>query len=383
VLVGAPGRRIPPNTYMNTKQTSRTGRKPVIDTTPNPTQKVSCIKLSLDVHADKLKVARQLGDLPQQPVQTFWAKEFVNFASKQLEQAEKVHCCYEAGPTGFWLHRELVEAGIDNIVVVPEVLDVLGRKVNNDRNDARRLGLRHNRYVAGDREALAPVWVPSLEQEQRRALVRQRGQFGKVLRSLASMGRSICLLHGYRLRGAWWRQCGWEDAQIPPWLREHLARFRPTMAEAEKQIRQLTNQLRASAPKTLPKGLGPLTYEVLEAEVVDWQRFRNRKHPGSFVGLCGGVSASGQTHADLSITKYGHARLRAVLIELAWRWVMYQPQCPLVQRWKHVLLNPHSHVRRRKQAIVAVARQLFVDLWRWRTGRLTPEQLGWKMVTKN
>jgi transposase len=362
---------------MNTKQTSQSGP----ETDSKPTQKVSCIKLSLDVHADKFKVARQIGDLPQQPVQTFLPKGFIEFAKKQKNQAEKVHSCYEAGPTGFWLHRQLVEEGIDNIVVVPEALDTQGRKVNNDRNDARRLGFKHSRYVAGDNEAFSLVWVPSLEQEQRRALVRQRGQFGKVVRSLAAMGRSICLLHGYRIRGPWWRSLGWERLRIPSWLREHLDRFRPTMAQAEKQIRQLTTQLRALAPKVLPKGLGPLTYETLEAEVIDWKRFNNRKQPGSFVGLCGGVSATGQTHADLSITKYGHARLRTLLIELAWRWVFYQSQCPLVRRWAHVLLNPRCHARRRKQAIVALARQLFVDLWRWRTGRLTPEQLGWIMTT--
>jgi transposase len=220
-----------------------------------------------------------------------------------------------------------------------------------------------------------------LEQEQHRALVRQRGQFGKVLRSLASMGRGLCLLHGHRLRGAWWRQAAWAQLPLPAWLIQHLDRFRPTMAEAEKQIAQLTRQLRASAPELLPQGLGPLTYAMLEAEVFDWNRFHNRKQPGSFVGLCGGVSASGPQHADLSITKHGHARLRAILIELAWRWVRYQPQCPAVQRWKTVLLTP-SHARRRKQAIVALARQLFVDLWRWRTGRMSPQDLGWMMARR-
>jgi hypothetical protein len=60
--------------------------------------------------------------------------------------------------------------------------------------------------------------------------------------------------------------------------------------------------------------------------------------------------------------------------------VKFQPQCKTVQKWQHILHNPHSHSRKRKQAIVAVARQLAVDLWRWQTGRVTPEQLGWKMI---
>jgi transposase len=153
------------------------------------------------------------------------------------------------------------------------------------------------------------------------------------------------------------------------------------MAEAEKQILALTKAIRAAAPKELPMGLGPLTYEQIEREVVDWQRFKNRKEPGSYAGLCGGVSGSGEQHADLPITKHGNGRLRAILIELAWRLVFYQPQCRAVAPWKHVLLDGRVHARRRKQAIVAVARQLMVDLWRWRTGRATPEKLGWIMTT--
>jgi hypothetical protein len=61
--------------------------------------------------------------------------------------------------------------------------------------------------------------------------------------------------------------------------------------------------------------------------------------------------------------------------------VLYQPQSKLIQRWKAVLLNPKAHRRARKKAIVAVARRILVDLWRWQTGRVSPEQLGWRMVT--
>jgi len=370
---------------MNTKTTSQASRDEVTDTVnpPQPvTQKVAVIKLAIDVHAAKFKVSRQVGDLPLQPVQSFTPEDFLRFVKKQLKQAEKVWSCYEAGPTGFWLHRDLVKLGCQNLVVVPARLDAYGRKVTDDRHDARALGLKLSRYVAGEKEALAIVQVPTLEAEQRRALTRQRAQFGKTLRSLAAMGRSICLLHGYRVGGRWWRQQPWKQWQeeLPAWLVEHLDRFRPTMAEAEKQILQLTRSIRAAAPKDLPIGMGALTYEQIDREVVDWNRFKNRKEPASYAGLCGGVSSSGEQHADLPITKHGNARLRAILIELAWRLVIYQPQCRAVARWKDVLLNPRAHARRRKQAIVALARQLMVDLWRWRTGRITPEKLGWKMI---
>ena len=101
---------------------------------------------------------------------------------------------------------------------------------------------------------------------------------------------------------------------------------------------------------------------------------------GSYAGLCGGVSTSGQSSADLSITKAGNRRLRTDLVELAWRTLLYQPNYYLVKKWKAVLLNPKAHARARKRAIIAFARQLLIDLWRWQTGRPTPEQLGWVMT---
>ena len=111
-----------------------------------------------------------------------------------------------------------------------------------------------------------------------------------------------------------------------------------------------------------------------------WDRFKNRRQVGSYAGLCGGVSASGQNSADLSITKAGNRRLRTDLVELAWRTLLYQPNYYLVQKWKSVLLNPKAHARARKRAIIAFARQLLIDLWRWKTGKRTPEQLGWVMT---
>ena len=65
------------------------------------------------------------------------------------------------------------------------------------------------------------------------------------------------------------------------------------------------------------------------------------------------MSASGQSSADLSITKAGNRRLRTDLVELAWRLLLYQPEYYLVNKWKHILLNPKAHRRARKRAIIA------------------------------
>jgi transposase len=118
---------------------------------------------------------------------------------------------------------------------------------------------------------------------------------------------------------------------------------------------------------------------VIERELRDWNRFKNRRQIGSYSGLTGGVAGSGEQLADLSITRAGNRRLSCCLIECSWRMVLFQPDYWLVKKWQGVLLNPKVHLRRRKQAIVAFARQLLIDLWKWKTGKVSPEQLGWVM----
>jgi transposase len=161
---------------------------------------------------------------------------------------------------------------------------------------------------------------------------------------------------------------------------EALSSFHRVIVEVEKELQQFDKQLEAAAPKVRPRGLGPLTFEQLSREVCDFNRFKNRKATGSYAGLVGGVCGTGQWSIDLPITKAGNGRIRALLVEAAWRWVVYQPQCPLIQRWKHILLNPKAHCRARKRAIIAVARMLLVQLWKWQTGRAKPEDFGWVMM---
>src|SRR5262249_18608327 len=115
--------------------------------------------------------------------------------------------------------------------------------------------------------------------------------------------------------------------------------------------------------------------------VKDWTRYKNRRQIGSYSGLTGGVSSSGEQHADLSITKAGNRRLSSCLVECAWRLLLAQPKYWLVEKWREGRINPKIDKRRRKQAIVAFARQLLVDIWKWKTGQTTPEQLGWVMTS--
>jgi transposase len=242
-------------------------------------------------------------------------------------------------------------------------LDERRQNVNNDQRDARALAQRLDRYVAGNLAALATVRVPTPEEEQRRIQSRQREQLRREVHRVGAQGRSLLLSQGYRQQGRWWQQRCWSGLlpRLPAWLTERLEVFRRMLAILEKELAAATTALEAQAPQCRPRGLGGLTYRTLEAEIGDWSRFNNRRQVASYTGLCGGVSASGQYQQLLSITKHGNVRMRTALIELAWRWVHWQSQCALVQRWSRVLYAPKATRAARKKAIVAIARQLAVD----------------------
>jgi transposase len=340
------------------------------------------LKLGLDVHAETIVVVRILDQSTPQPAQQFTPAKFLEWAKKQVALAEAVHSCYEAGPFGYGLHRQLVALGLHNVVVQPVCLDERHTGVNDDKRDARELALRLDRYVAGNQHALATVRVPTPEEEQKRIESRQREQLRREVQRVASQGRSLLLTQGHHTKNNWWQGAHWERLQVklPVWLVERLEIFRTVLQTLSQTLATATTQLEAAAPVWRPKGLGGLTHAVIECEVGDWKRFANRRQVGSYTGLCGGLSASGKSCHLLPITKHGNARLRTALIELAWRLVIWQPESKLVKKWQPVLGQPKANPGARKKAIVAIARQMAVDLWRWKTKRAEPADFGWAMI---
>jgi transposase len=351
--------------------------------TPNTSAAVKTIcKVGLDVHAASIMVARQIEGANPQPPQKFAPKDFVKWIQKQLEKGYQVISCYEAGPTGYWLHRKLEELGVTNYVVCPTRLDSRGKAVNTDKTDATELVVRLDRYVAGNQKAFSLVQVPTPAQEQKRALSRQRDQLRRKRLSFAAQGRMLLLSQGYRQSNSWWQGARWDklQSQLPTWLAEQLETFQRLIECVDKEVRALSGRIEKQAPPSLPKAMGALTHEIIEREIKDWNNFQNRRQLGSYSGLTGGVSGSGEQSADLGITKAGNRRLSCCLIECAWRMVLAQPDYWLVRKWSGVLLNPQVHLRRRKRAIVAFARQLLIDLWKWKTGKVSAQELGWQMT---
>jgi len=337
--------------------------------------KAKIIKLGIDVHADSYRVVRQIDNATPQPAQKYTPAGFLVWVAKQISLAEEVHSCYEAGPFGYSLHRQLCRMGVRNVVVRPQNWDELGRKVKTDKTDALALTQRLDRYVQGNRHALAVITVPTPEQEQARGLSRHRQQLQKGRQTHEAQGRSFLLYHGRRVQGQWWRPGAWEVLQqsLEPWQIRILESLRALVLLADQQLVQTESQVVGDA-RSPARGFGALTCQLLRREVLDWNRFKNRRQVASLTGMCPSVHASGGHCRQGSITKHGNPRIRRLLVELAWRVIRFQPDYPPVRKWKPQLANQSARGGRKKAA-VAIGRHLAIDLWRIETGRSTAAKL--------
>jgi transposase len=335
------------------------------------------IKLGIDVHQDFYVVVKQEGGNNPKPPQRFQKHAFLHWAAKLQSRTNEVHALYEACGFGFTLQRQLSTLGINCYVVCPQKLDEQNRRVKTDGLDAKALCLKLDRFVEGNREALALVRVPTEKQEQLRAIHRQREQLVKARKQLEAQGRSLMVNHGIEPVQQWWKRRAFAKLKVPAWMKELLGNSQPILLGLEEKIRALTVQLQGAAGLTQPRGLGAMTSVIIDREIGDWKRFNNRRQVGSYTGLCPGEYSSGNTRLQSCVTKHGNPRLRAALVELAWRLVRFQPNYKPIVKWRATLAKGALATgAARKKAIVAVARQLAVDLWRMRTGRCTAGQLG-------
>src|SRR5207247_7376221 len=229
-------------------------------------------------------------------------------------------------------------------------------------------------------DALAIVRVPSEEEERSRAIHRQREQLVGARKRLEAQGRSLLVNHSVESVQNVWKPRTCAALPVPQWMRELLLKSQPILLALQEKIAALTMQLQSAAASNQPRGLGLMTSVVIDREIGDWTRFNNRRQIASYTGLCPGEYSSGNTRLQSCGTKHGNPSLRDALVELSWRLVRFQPNYKPVVKWRQILApQPRGALATgaaRKKAIVAVARQLAVDLWRIKTGRLTAEHLG-------
>jgi transposase len=341
--------------------------------------KPGVIKIGLDVHALVYVAVIQEDHLLPKAARRLRPEEFVPWVEQLLRAGHTVHVVYEACGFGFNLYRELKRIGAHCYVIAPRKLDEQCTRVKTDPRDATTLCQRLSRYLEGNTRELAVIRVPTEEEEQARHVSRQREQLVHHRQKLEAQGRSLLINHALPAPAHWWKEQTWSrlSKHLPEWITLRLEVARPALLSLQEQINTLTSELEASAPSTIPRGLGKLTTVVLTREICDWHRFNNRRAISSYTGLCPGEWSSGSKRIPGSVTKRGNPRVRAALVECAWRMVRFQPQYPPVQKRLAVLAKGSGALGAvRKKAIVAVARRLAVDLWRVHTGRKTAAELG-------
>jgi transposase len=306
-------------------------------------------------------------------------------AARALGQEPRVVSCYEAGYDGFWLHRRLLAAGIENLVIDPASLLVerRARRAKTDRIDGEKMIRALLAYRRGEPRVMSVVRVPSPEQEDARRCSRERGRLIKEhtghINRIKALLRTLGLAAGEPGRCDWpaWlaQQRDWQGAPVPPHLLAELER-------EQARLRLVREKLAALAEAPVPaataaasthlarlKSLGPAFSGTLAGELF-WKDFKNRREVGSYCGLTASPWRSGRVEHDQGISKAGNRRARHAAVELAWLWLQHQPQSALSRWFKARVGDQRGRVRR--IAIVALARKLMIALWRFLTTGLVP-----------
>jgi transposase len=347
----------------------------------NQSAKAKRILVGVDAHLRGYQTARKIDDGPIGVVENFRSEvELLLYVAKQGQQAEQVVVVYEAGPLGYTLYRKLRTGAVSCYVCAPDSSQQRRRRVKNNKIDARSLTSKLFNYLNGDQNALQLARVPSEAQEQRRLASRQHDQLVEERKRLGAKGNAMLLSQGLGSWSNWWRAKAWSQLSkvAPPWLLERLQIWVDVLKILEEKISQAKAALARGCSGPRPKGVGALSLVQLQSEVLDWLLYPNRRKIACLGGMVPSEWSTGDKEWRGSITKVGVPALRRIIIEMVWRIILFQPQYKPVQKWREVLEGTNPALR--KKAVVAIGRQLLVDLWRLQTGRVTAQELNLVMI---
>jgi transposase len=309
----------------------------------------------------------------------------------RMPGSSRVLSCYEAGRDGFWLHRHLVGVGIENEVVDAASIEVNRRlrHVKTDRLDGDRLLAKLIRHHAGERGGWSVVRVPSVEEEDARRLHRELERLKRERLAHRVRMQSLLVTQGIKLkikRALGLRLDGltlWNGRALPRELKTELEREAQRLALVERQIERVeaARRERLSAARTEAEqrivhlmrlgAIGPASAWLLVMEFFGWRGFRNRRELAALAGLVGTPYNSGDSERDQGISKAGNRRVRAMIVEIAWLWLRFQPKSALSQWYRSRFAG--GGLRMRRIGIVALARRLLIALWRYLEQGVIPE----------
>lgn len=350
--------------------------------------------VGLDVHKESISIAvapegrdpaQELARIPNDPTRLLKKLD-------RLGPRTQLHVCYEAGPTGYGLMRELEKAGVSCVVVAPSLIPKKpGDRVKTDKRDAAKLA---HFLRSGD---LTTVRVPDQSTEALRDLVRARDDAKIVERAARHRLSKFLLRHDRKYP----RPTAWTGVHLE-WVRkqsfEHEAQNRVlreylhSVEEATNQVARLTEDIEelvhdhelsplVSSLQAL-KGFKLVTSAGVAVEIGDLQRFHNPRQLMAYLGLVPSEHSTGEGKRRGGITKTGNKHVRRLLIESAWsyrhspkktyemkkRWEGLPPEITSIA-WKaqHRLHKRYRRLLGRgksKQIVVtALARELAGFVW--------------------
>jgi transposase len=321
------------------------------------------------------------------------AKE-IELARKRfgLDRSAPVYSCYEAGRDGFWIHRALLEMGVDNVIVDPSSIELPRRKrrAKTDRLDVHKLLKLLIRFRFGEPKVWSVVRVPSVDDEDNRHLHRELSTLKRERTSHINRIKGLLAGVGVRLKLRW-RSLReqleqvrlWDGSRLPPALHcrivreyERLQCLRRQIAELQAERREILQECQSPAVQGARKmmalrGIGDNGAWLLAMEFFSWRNLRNRRQVGALAGLTPTPHSSGDMGREQGISKAGNRYIRALAIELAWTWLRFQPRSQLSQWYQERFGGGGPRLRR--IGIVALARKLLIALWRWTEQDVLPE----------
>ncbi len=285
-------------------------------------------------------------------------KKFIDSAKKWFLGAE-IFSCYEAGFSGFKLHRDLVAAGIKNIVVNPASIEVSAKDKKTDKRDSKKMG---EQLSVG---RLTGIHIPTVEEELARLITRTREQLMKERNRAGHRIKSKLFQFGFInkdddtiMSEKYLRSV--ESMNLPKELNYAIGLLIKQWRFLSEQLDDVKIEMKAQSfedskseaiYQSVP-GVGDVSARVLSNELGDLsKRFKNQESLFQFVGLTPSEHSSGEKVHKGNIDRQGSARVRKILIECAWRSISVDGV--LKDCFERI-----ASTRGKKRAIVAIARKL-------------------------
>ncbi len=313
-------------------------------------------------------------------------------AEKAGRKIERIVIAYEVGRDGFWLARWLRARDIEAHVIHASSVAIPRehRRAKTDRLDTQLLKRVFLGWLRGERDHCKMVAIPTIGEEDAKRPNREReslvaDQTRIINRMKATLARLGIRGFNPKLKKASERLDDLrtpEGGPIPPntltELRRDMERRR-IVSDQVKQIENARHERLEQAPDEEPHamvrllarviGVGIETADMLVQEVLS-RNLRDRRAVARYAGLTGSPDESGKRRREKGLARSGNARVRRGMIQLAWRFLMFQKDSALAQWFRTRTENAPST---RKTMIVALARKLLIALWRFVREGLVPD----------